>query len=195
MPREQQRYELAPEQRACPGCGAQRAEIGSETSEQLEYIPASYKVIEHIRVKYACPHCEEQVALAAKPPQPVEKGLPGPGLLAQTVLAKYGDHAPLYRQEDIAARHGLVLRRSTLCDWIAAAADLALPLYERMQELALRSRVLHTDDTTVKLLDPLFDRARTARFWTYIGDAAHPYTLFDFTDSRRRDGPVKFLSD
>jgi transposase len=195
LPREQKRYELTPEQRACPCCGEQRAEIGSETSEQLEYVPASYKVIEHVRVKYACQHCQEHVARAAKPPQPVEKGLPGPGLLAQTVLAKYGDHSPLYRQEDIAARHGLLLRRSTLCDWIAAAADLALPLYERMKQLALRSRVLHTDDTTVKLLDPLFDKARTARFWAYIGDAAHPYTIYDFTDSRRRDGPQQFLAD
>jgi transposase len=147
-----------------------------------------------VRVKYACSHCEEHVALAAKPPQPVEKGLPGPGLLAQTVLAKYGDHAPLYRQEDIAARQGLILRRSTLCDWIAAAADLVLPLYERMKELALQSHVLHTDDTTVKLLDPLFDQARTARFWAYIGDVTHPYTVYDFTDSRKRDGPEQFLS-
>jgi transposase len=194
LPREQQRYELTPEERTCPCCGEQRVEIGSETSEQLEYIPASYKVIEHVRVKYACSHCEEHVTLAPKPPQPVEKGLPGPGLLAQTVLAKYGDHAPLYRQEDIAARQGLILRRSTLCDWIAAAADLALPLYERMRELALQSHVLHTDDTTVKLLDPLFDQARTARFWAYIGDLTHPYTVYDFTDSRKRDGPEQFLS-
>lgn len=194
LPREQQRYELTPEDRTCPCCGEQRVEIGSESSEQLEYIPASYKVIEHVRVKYACRRCEEHVALAAKPPQPVEKGLPGPGLLAQTVLAKYGDHAPLYRQEDIAARQGLILRRSTLCDWIAAAADLVLPLYERMKELALQSHVLHTDDTTVKLLDPLFDQARTARFWAYIGDVTHPYTVYDFTDSRKRDGPEQFLS-
>jgi transposase len=194
LPREQQRYELPPEERTCPCCGEQRAEIGSETSEQLEYIPASYKVIEHIRVKYACRHCEEHIALGPKPPQPVEKGLPGPGLLAQTVLAKYGDHAPLNRLEDIAARHGLVLRRSTLCDWIAAAADLALPLYERMKQLTLESHVSHTDDTTVKLLDPLFDQARTARFWAYIGDLTHPYTVYDFTDSRRRDGPEQFLA-
>ena len=194
LPREQKRYELTPAERVCPCCGAERMEIGSETSEQLEFIPASYKVIEHIRVKYACSHCEEHVALAPKPPQPVEKGLPGPGLLAQTVLAKYGDHAPLYRQEDIAARQGLILRRSTLCDWIAAAADLALPLYERMKQLALQSHVLHTDDTTVKLLDPLFDQARTARFWAYIGDLTHPYTVYDFTDSRKRDGPEQFLA-
>lgn len=125
--------------------------------------------------------------------KPVEKGLPGPGLLAHTVLAKYGDHAPLYRQEDIHARHGLILRRSTLCDWIAAAADLAEPLYRRMRELVLLSRIIHTDDTTVKLLDPLFEHARTARFWAYLGDVRYPYTVYDFTDSHKRDGPPEFL--
>ncbi|MBA3313856.1 MAG: transposase, partial [Planctomycetaceae bacterium] len=134
LPREQRRYELTAAERQCPGCGECRQEIGEETSEQLEYVPASFKVIEHVRVKYACRHCQEHVRLAAKPSQPVEKGLPGPGLLAQVVLSKYGDHTPLYRQEDIFSRHGILLRRSTLCDWIAAAADLAEPLYARMCE-------------------------------------------------------------
>ena len=194
LPRETRRYELPLAERACPCCGEARISIGAETSEQLEYIPASYKIIEHVRAKYACRTCEEHVSLAAKPPQPIDKGVPGPGLLAQTVLSKYGDHAPLYRQEDIAARHGLVIRRSTLCDWIAAAADLAEPLYKRMIELVKESRVLHTDDTTVRMLDPLLDEARTARFWAYVGDAQHPYSVYDFTDSRKRDGPEKFLS-
>jgi transposase len=193
LPREQRRYELSEEERRCPCCGDLRQEIGSETSEQLEYVPASLTVIEHVRVKYACRQCAEHVALAAKPPQPIEKGLPGPGLLAQVVLSKYGDHLPLYRQEDIFARHGVVIRRSTLCDWIAAAADVALALYLRMGELVRQSKVIHTDDTTVPLLDPLIGRARPARFWAYIGDAAHPYTVFDFTESRRRDGPATWL--
>jgi transposase len=193
LPREQRRYELSEEERRCPCCGDLRQEIGSETSEQLEYVPASLTIIEHVRVKYACRHCQEHVALAAKPPQPIEKGLPGPGLLAQVVLSKYGDHLPLYRQEDIFARHGVIIRRSTLCDWIAEAADVALALYLRMGELVRQSKAIHTDDTTVPLLDPLIGRARTARFWVYIGDAAHPYTVFDFTESRRRDGPATWL--
>jgi hypothetical protein len=102
-------------------------------------------------------------------------------------------HLPLYRQEDILARHGVVLRRSTLCGWIAAAADLAAPLYQRMCERLLQSHVIHTDDTSVKLLDPLLGHARTARFWAYVGDASQPYSVYDFTDSRERDGPAKFL--
>lgn len=195
LPREQVLYELSETERSCPCCGEVRPEIGRETSEQLEYIPAALKVIQHIRVKYACRQCEEHVAIAAKPPQPISKGLPGPGLLAHTVLSKYGDHLPLYRQEDILMRHGVVMRRSTLCDWIASAADLAEPLYGKMCDLIRASRIIHTDDTPVKLLDPLLGKARTARFWAYIGDARHPYTVYDFTDSRKRDGPAKFLEE
>lgn len=118
---------------------------------------------------------------------------PGPGLLAHTVLSKYGDHLPLYRQEDVAIRYGVVLRRSTLCDWIAAAADLAQPLYLRMGERVRASRIIHTDDTPVKLLDPSIGQARTARFWAYIGDVRQPSTVYDVTDSRKRDGPAGFL--
>jgi transposase len=194
LPREEVLHELAAEERRCPCCGDVRQEIGREMSEQLEFVPASFKVLVHVRVKYACRQCQEHVAIAAKPAQPIDKGLPGPGLMAHTVLAKYGDHMPLYRQEDDAARHGLVLRRSTLCDWVAAAADLVEPLYLRMCQLALLSRVVHTDDTSVKLLDPSLRQARTARFWAYIGDADHPYSVYDFTTSRERDGPAKFLA-
>jgi transposase len=191
LPREQKVYELSAAERVCPCCGEQRQEIGSETSEQLEVIPAQVKVIEHIRKKYACRTCEENVAIAPKPPQPIEKGLPGPGLLAHTVLSKYGDHLPLYRQEDILSRHGVRIRRSTLCDWMAAAAELARPLWELMRQKVLHSRVIHTDDTTVKMLAP--GKTKTCRFWAYLGDARHPYSVFDFTESRSRDGPAKFL--
>ncbi len=97
LPREQVVYALTETERRCPCCGELRQEIGRETSEQLEYIPGTLKVIVHIRLKYACRACQEHVALAAKPPQPIDKGLPGPGLLARTMLAKYGDHLPLYQ--------------------------------------------------------------------------------------------------
>ena len=144
-------------------------------------------------MKYACRRCQEHVETAAKAPQPIDKGLPGPGLLAQVVLSKYGDHTPLYRQEDIFSRHGITIRRSTLCDWIATASDLAELLYERMSQLVWQSKVIHTDDTTVPLLDPMVGHARQARFWAYIGDGQHPYSVYDFTESRRRDGPAEWL--
>ncbi len=192
LPREQKIYDLTEAERACPCCGELRQEIGSETSEQLEVIPAQVKVIEHIRKKYACRQCEEHVTIAPKPPQPIEKGLPGPGLLAHTVLSKYGDHLPLYRQEDILARHGVMVRRSTLCDWTAAAAELARPVWKLMKQQVLESKVIHTDDTTVKMLAP--GKTKTCRFWAYLGDTLHPHSVFDFTESRSRDGPAKFLA-
>ena len=193
LPREQKLYEPPVAERDCPACGQTRQEIGRETSEQLEYIPAQLKVIEHIRVKYACQSCQEHAALAAKPPQPVEKGLPGPGLLATMVLEKFGDPLPLYREEDRFARQVVIIRRSTLCDWMAAAADLIEPLYLRLCFHILLSRIIHTDDTTVPLLCPGAGKTKTARFWGYLGDAAHPYTVYDFTESRSRDGPAEFL--
>ncbi len=113
--------------------------------------------------------------------------------MAHTTLAKYGDHLPLYRLEDIAARSGIILRRSTLCDWIARAAELAEPLYRQMTVRVLASKVLHTDETTVKMLDP-HRESRTAQFWGYLGDARHPYVVYRFTESRKRCGPAQFLA-
>ncbi len=194
LEREVVRHELPEAERACPGCGAQREEIGIDSSEQLELVPARLKVVQHDRVKYACRGCQEHVAVADKPPQPIEKGLPGPGLCAHTVLSKYGDHVPLYRQEDIHARLGKTIRRSTLCGWQAALAELALPLVMRMKHLVLQSEVIHTDDTSVKMLEPGRGVTRTCKFWPYLGDWRHPYAVYDFTTSRERDGPKKFLA-
>ena len=101
------------------------------------------------------------------------------------MLSKYGDHTPLYRQEDILARSGVILRRSTLCDWVASASELLAPLYLLMIRRVLQSKVIHTDDTTVKLLDPEQEKSITARFWAYLGDFQYPYVVYDFTDSRR----------
>ncbi len=194
LAREVVRHELSESERACPGCGAARQEMGVETSEQLEIIPARLKVIEHQRIKYACRQCEEHVAIATKPPQPIEKGLPGPGLCAHTVLGKFGDHQPLYRQEDIHARLGKPIRRTTLCGWQAALAELSLPLVLRMKQRVLQSKVIHTDDTSIKMLQPGRGITKTCKFWPYLGDWLHPYAVVDFTQTRERDGPQNFLA-
>jgi transposase len=151
-------------------------------------------VIQHDRVKYACKACEENVVIADKPPQPIEKGLPGPGLCAHTVLSKFGDHTPLYRQEDIHSRTGYLLRRSTLCGWLQALAVLSLPLVMRMKQLLLQSSVIHTDDTKIKMLVPGAGVTQEAKFWPYLGDWLHRYVVYDFTIDRSRDGPLDFLS-
>jgi transposase len=169
--------------------------IGEETSEQLEYVPSSLHVIVHARFRYACRACQEHVAVADKPPQPIDKGLPGPGLLAQTITSKYNDHLPLYRLEDIFARHGVELSRATLCGWMASSAELLTPLYDLMVKRVLLSSVIHTDDTKVSVLDPTLPRTRTGRFWVYIGDVDSPYAVYDYTPRRTRDGPERFLKE
>ncbi len=193
LPRERIEHDL--EQKACPGCGQLRQRIGCETSEQLDYVPAQLKVIEHVRWKYACRACQEHVAIAAPPAKPIERGLPGPGLLAQIVVGKFSDHLPLYRLEDVFARAGAELPRTTLCRWARQTAELLQPLYQLFIARVRLSRVIHTDDTPVPVLDPLLPHTRTGRFWVYCGDADHPYSVYDYTASRKRDGPATFLRD
>ncbi len=193
LEREIIRHELSDAERACPCCGELRTEIGVVSSEQLELIPARLKAIQHDRVKYACRKCEEHVTMADKPPQPIEKGLPAAGLCAHTILSKFGDHQPMYRQEDIHSRLGMKIRRSTLCGWQIALAALSTPLVMRMKHLVLQSKVIHTDDTSIKMLSPGTGQTITAKFWPYLGDWLHPYAVYDFTTTRERDGPLKFL--
>ena len=193
LPRERIEYELPTEELPCRDCGHLRVKIGEEISEQLEYVPASMRVLQHVRFRYACRACQEHVAIADKPPQPIDKGLPGPGLLAQTITSKYADHLPLYRLEDIFARHGVELSRATLCGWMACCAELLTPLFDEMVKRVLLSGVIHTDDTTVPVWDPTLPQTRTGRFWVYVGDVRHPYVVYDYTPRRTRDGPERFL--
>lgn len=197
LPREEIIYELPEEDRLCPIDGQPMTAIRYETSEQLEFEPAKLKVLVHKRAVYACPekHDEAKLITAPKPPQPIEKGLAGPGLLAAMVVGKFGDHLPGYRLEDILSRSGVDIRRSTIYDWLAAVADLMKPVYRLMKQRVLSSKVIHTDDTQVKLIDPQIRGTRTARFWAYLGDAGNPYEVYDFTETRERAGPERFLRD
>jgi hypothetical protein len=135
------------------------------------------------------------VIAAPKPAMPIAKGLPGPGLLAHLIVSKCTDHMPLHRLERSYERQGLFLHRSTLCDWMGACADLLRPLYDLMVRAVLQSRVIHTDDTPVKLQELVTHRLSTARLWAYLGDAARPYNVFDFTVNHKRDGPQRFLAN
>ena len=190
-----ERHEIPEEDRKCECCGETLSEFAVESSKQIEVIPARAIVIQHDRVKYACSACEENVKVARKPPQPIEKGLAGPGLCAHVTLSKFGDHTPLYRLEDIFLRTGFEVRRSTLCGWLIKLAELARPLAMRMKHLILQSTVIHTDDTSIKMLQPGAGIAQEAKFWPYLGDWLHPYAVYDFTLDRKRDGPLAFLGD
>lgn len=195
LPRVPIEHDLAEAEKICPCCGESLCAIGEETSEQLDYEPASLFVWLHIRKKYACKECEGHVATASKPAEPIDKGLPGPGLLSHVTTSKFADHLPLYRQESILARHGVDISRQTMCDWMAKVAHLVEPIVRRMRTLVLQSKVIHTDDTPVPVLDPMQPgKTKTGRLWVYLGDVDHPYTLFDFTATRSREGPQSWLS-
>ena len=193
--RVERRYELPMAERFCPECGNVRGEIGAQTTEQYDYKPAEVFVVEHQRVKYACKCCAGHVAIAPKPPQPLDKGLPGPGLLAQIIVDKYQDHIPLHRTEQRFERLGVKLPRSTMCDWMAAAAESLTPLWQLLKQWVLQSKVLHTDDTTVPVRDETKSKHRYGRLWDYIGDADHPGIAFDYTTTHARDGPAEFLKN
>jgi transposase len=185
-------YDLPESERYCPECHAALKCIGEEVSERLEYIPASLHVLQEVCPKYDCEKgCT--VITAQKPMQPIEKGLPGPGLLAHVVVSKYADHLPLHRQEKMFEREGVTLSRSTMGDWMGRCAELVSPLYELMKQRVLSSNVMQTDDTPVGVLDRALSRTRTGRIWTYVGDKEHPFTVYDYTPNRSRDGPMKFM--
>jgi transposase len=191
-------HELSAEERACPCCGRQRQEIGADESWQVEYYPARFERIQHLRKKYACPDCEAhgdgaRIQTATKPEGAIDKGLAGPGLLAYIVTSKFSDYLPLYRLEDIFKRQGFEISRATQSVWCGGVADLVGPLYELMAERVRASHVVATDDTIM----PMLARGKTAnaRMWVYAGDQANPYNVFDFTLNRGRDGPKYFLKD
>jgi transposase len=134
------------------------------------------------------------VIVAPKPAMPIPGGAAGPGLLAQVIVSKYGDHLPLYRLEGIFARQGVHFTRQTMCDWCAGCAKLLTPLTELIRDEVLKSFVIHTDDTPVKVRDAHAKQQFQARFWTYLGDEVHPLTWFDFTTTRQRAGPDRVLA-
>jgi transposase len=191
LKRERIVHDLADSEKHCAACQQALRPIGEECSERYEYIPAQLTVIEDVCKKYACA-CT--VKTATKPPQPIEKSTAGTSLLAQVIVAKNADHLPLHRQEKIFERHGVNISRKTMGGWLAQCADLLQPLYGSLKEVLFQSKVIGTDDTSVKVLDIKLPFARTGRIWPYYGDADHPVILYDYTATRERAGPEKFLA-
>jgi transposase len=195
LPREREVLDLTEAEKACPCCGEQRIPIGADVSERLDYRPASLFVHAIERPTYICRHCEQkgeniQAAQAPLPPMPIARGTVGAGLLAHVIVSKWIDHLPLYRLEHILARLGWEVSRSTLCDQMMACARLLMPLYTLMCSRVKNSFALHTDDTPIRLLNPL----RTAYAWVYVGDRLNPYTVFDLSPGRQQEFPEKFLT-
>jgi transposase len=182
----------------CPNCGGVMRRLGEDVTEVLDYVPASFKVIRHVRPKLSCRLCET-IVQAPMPSLPIERGKPGPGLLAHVLVSKYADHLPLYRQAEIYAREGVDLERSTLADWVGRSAALLDPLVASLRKSVLSSDVLHGDDTPVPVLAPGLGKTRTGRLWTYVRDGRPhgsdqpPAAVFFYSPDRKGEHPRAHL--
>ena len=158
----------------CPTCGgATFGRIGADEREVLEYVPAHFKRVRHVRPKMSCRACET-IVQAPMPALPIEKGRPGPALLAHVLVSKYCDHLPLYRQSDIYAREGVEIDRSVMASWVGHMAALLEPLAERVARHVRAGNAIHADDTPVPVLDPGRGKTKTGRLWTAVRDE-RPY--------------------
>lgn len=197
LPRET--HKILPKQEACPDCGGKLKPLGEDVSEMLEYVPAHWKVIRQVRPKLACACCDK-IVQAEAPTRPIARGMAGPALLAHVLVSKYADHLPLYRQEEIYAREGIELDRSTLADWVGQTSELLRPLVEALRRHVLAAEKLHADDTPVPVLAPGNGKTKTGRLWTYVrddrpaGDETPPAVWFAYTPDRKGEHPKAHLS-
>lgn len=184
-----------PESTHC-ACGCQMRRIGEDVSEKLDYTPGEFTVERHVRGKWVCRNCETMTQ-APIPPQVIDKGIATSGLLAHTLIAKYCDHLPLYRQEKIFGRAGVEIPRSTLAEWVGRCGIQLQPLVDRLQALLLEQPILHGDETPVSMLAPGQKKARQAYVWAYASPKGADFkaVVYDFSDSRAGKHARAFLGD
>jgi transposase len=183
---------------ACGTCGGKLKHLGDDITEELEYIPGRFVVNRIVRPRMACSCCEA-ILQAPLPSRPIERGRPGPGLLAHVLVSKYGDHLPLYRQSQIYRREGIDLDRSTLADWVGKLAALLEPLADAIGRHVRKGQAIFADDTPVKLQAPGAGKTKTARLWTYVRDErpwagdAPPAAWYQFSRDRKAEQPAEHL--
>jgi transposase len=197
LPRVEVVHDLAAAEKICPHDGHALEEIGCETSEQLEVIPATVRVIRHLRPKYACPRCRKGVHVAPPPRQLIPKSIASPSLLAAVAIAKYADALPLYRQESILARSGIDLSRATLASWMVKLGDAAQPLCNLMREDLLEGSFIGMDETPFQVLKES-GRPATSRSWLWVqrgigDDVTRPLILYEYDPSRSAEVPKRLL--
>lgn len=197
LPRVRIIHDLAEEEKVCPHDGSPLHKIGEDVSEQLEIIPASVRVIQHVRCKYACRCCETGIVAAAMPAQVIPKSIATPGLLAYVAVSKYADALPLYRQSNIFKRIGVELGRATLANWMIRVGEVVMPLLARLEADLNESHVLHMDETPVQVLkEP--DRPATSRSYMWVrmsGASDAAIVLYDYDPSRGASVPERLLAD
>jgi transposase len=196
MARVDQRIE--PEDTNCPTpeCGQPMVRIGEDISERLDIVPAQFFVQRQIRGKWTCKCCQLLVQEPAAP-QVFDNALPTPGLQAHTVVSRFVDHIPYYRQEQINARSGVHTARSTLASWSGQTGAQLMPLYDAHRAFVLGSRIVHADETPISMLDPGAGKTKKAYMWAYARGAYEPEpgVVFDFCLGRGGKYPAEFLKD
>jgi transposase len=184
---------------ACPSCGGGLRQLGEGVAEQLEFVPASFRVIRHVRPKLACSCCDV-IVQAPAPSRPIQRGIAGPGLLAHVLVAKFADHLPLYRQSVIYAREGVDLDRALLASWVGAASALLRPLVKSIHQHVMAATKLHADETPVPVLAPGNGKTKTGRLWTYVrddrpsGDTTPAAVWFAYSPDRKGIHPQSHLA-
>jgi transposase len=184
---------------ACPTCGGEMRKVGEDVTKVLDYIPGHFEVVKHIRPALSCRRCESMVQ-SPMPSLPIERGLPGPGLLAHILVSKYCDHQPLYRQSGIYARDGVDLDRAIMAAWVGKVTALAAPLVEAAANHVMAADKLHADDTPVPVLAPGTGKTKTGRLWVYLrderpyGGRAPPAVVYRYSPDRKGEHPRAHLA-
>jgi len=193
LPRREIRHE--PDSTRC-ACGCELRRIGEDVAEKLDYTSGVFTVERHIRGKWACAACQTLVQ-APVPAQVIDKGIPTAGLLAQVLVSKYADHAPLYRQEKMFARAGLAIPRSTLGQWVGVCGVRLQPLVDALRAAMLEHAVLHADETPVQMLKPGHGKTHRAYLWSYATTSYAPLraVVYDFAESRAGRHARDYLGD
>jgi transposase len=188
------------EDKACPCCGGALHVIGEDTSEMLDIVPAQLRVRVIRRPRYGCRACEAAVVQAPAPERPITGGMATEALLAHVLVAKFGDHLPLYRQAAIFARQGVELDRSTLCDWVGRACWWLEPLWRLLRRHVMSSTRIFADDTRLPVLDPGRGRTKTGRLWGYAiddrpwGGSTPPAVVYLYAEDRKGEHPAAHLA-
>ena len=191
-------YQHEPDDTACPteGCGQAMVRIGEDITEKLDIVPAEFFVHRHVRGKWACRCCQilVQEPVAA---QIIDKGMPAAGLIAHTMVSRFVDHIPYYRQAKINARSGVHTPRSTLAAWSGTGGAALKPIFEVHRDFVLDSAIVHADETPVNMLDPGAGKTKKAYIWAYARGAfdALPGVAYDFCVGRGAQYPIAFLGD
>ena len=197
LPRHEIVHDLG--ERSCPCCGGcEFLKSGMGITEVLDYVPASFRVVRHVQPRFVCKGCDTEIT-ASIPSLPIERGKPGPSLIAHVLTAKYCDHLPLYRQSEIYAREGVELARSTMADWVGKASVLMEPLIEALSDHVFAGDRLHGDDTPVPVLSPGKGKTKTGRLWTYVrdgrpyGSETPPAVCYFYSPDRKGEHPTAHL--